>query len=728
MSSVFAAASGVIDIEKEPILYLASQEYDTKKKSSFSTSFVATQYGAYWLVTTKQSKITDFHCWFDLRSFSRNGDSLAFQFEDPNPDGPLSAPRQLVSATYTGQNASEIFAVLRDYLVSVLDPFEVPEFSENGRRLTPSIDPRKFRPPLRYALYFRRTRELRRSAVPRATKHGVSLPKPKWPSEAKRAAFKTFVAGNPTKVPCDLMPGQLSVLLGCLGLMPGITTLTIPGQLKAEEQKVLGAFIIQNHTITEFEFRNGFPRLDPLIYPFTIRSQQRNNPVSSFVFASVPISSDQMQAIIHFVGPPGKPQVTRIDFHNSITADVTPTFLDICSRGVFEGLTDLSLDRCPGLNLDVLFGGIPTCKKLSVCECGLDISKIFEAIDVHQSFALTRLSVSGNSARLPFRDSLVLPPNLVSFDAANVQWDGDNFFRLWTVVLNCKSRPGFRAGLARAGLSSDQWQSFLGRLEVVDGESLAALDWSDNPVSPLFIRILASWEHLAALDISGSLVKGDSSIGPLVSFLRATTTLDELSLCGTDRGYLGLDDLRTICDGIQQNRSITKLLLCDHFAGPDLLLHLGGVLMNNLRIKELHIEGNDLYNLDVFRRVLVIWQNRGAPLSIPWPEEEVGHVLRENPAMSAKLPELRLLFDAVRRGNLVVRPVEESAQETGPALPGFGFDALLPGGRMAPAPDAAAATVTDITDLLAYAPEVTADQLEIPAWIAHSGDTPHECS
>jgi hypothetical protein len=284
MSNVFSAAAGVIDIEKEPILYLASQESDARKKSGPPTSFVATQYGAYWLATSKPTKVTAFHCWFDLRSFSRTGDSLAFVFEDPNPDAPLSGPRQLVSAGYNGQNAGEIFAVLRDYLISVLDPFEVPEFAENGRRLTPPMDPRKFRPPLRYALYFRRARELRRSDVARATKHGVWLPRPKWPSEADRAALKTFLAGNPTKCPCDLIPGHLSVLLGCLGLMPGVTTLTIPGQLKAKEQKMLGAFIIRNHTVTEFEFRNGFPQLDPLVYPFTIRSQQRNNPVSSFSF------------------------------------------------------------------------------------------------------------------------------------------------------------------------------------------------------------------------------------------------------------------------------------------------------------------------------------------------------------------------------------------------------------------------------------------------------------
>jgi hypothetical protein len=94
--------------------------------------------------------------------------------------------------------------------------------------------------------------------------------------------------------------------------------------------------------------------------------------------------------------------------------------------------------------------------------------------------------------------------------------------------------------------------------------------------------------------------------------------------------------------------------------------------------------------------------------------------------MSAKLPELRLLFDAVRRGNLVVRPIEQSEQETAPAVPGFDFDAMLPCGHMAPAPDPAA--VTDISDLLGYAPEVTADQLAIPAWIARSGDDNHESS
>jgi hypothetical protein len=54
-------------------------------------------------------------------------------------------------------------------------------------------------------------------------------------------------------------------------------------------------------------------------------------------------------------------------------------------------------------------------------------------------------------------------------------------------------------------------------------------------------------------------------------------------------------------------------------------------------------------------------------------------------------------------------------------VPGFDFDLLLQGDCTEPL------AVTNIRDLFRYAPEVTADQLIISAWITVSRGYSHEC-
>jgi hypothetical protein len=313
---------------------------------------------------------------------------------------------------------------------------------------------------------------------------------------------------------------------------------------------------------------------------------------------------------------------------------------------------------------------------------------------------LTDVSLAGNKGRDVLKTTLNLPRNLRAVNAGFMHWNVETLLVFWDAVLSSWAQ---RLNMEGAGLTSEQWRHFHAALGPAGGAHLTALVWSENPVSPPFFRVIAASPQLRTLDLSGSLTRADPSLESLAIYLAESQSLVELILCGSARNYLQLADLRVIFEALKANTSIVRLTICDHFAGPGMLGPLAAALAVNRRVAYVKVDGNDLYNLEAIFRFMASCQARGVALEVAWPDEEIAHVLRENPTLGPRIPALRELFDAVLRGSAeAVVPPDE---------------ALSPEGFSLPKLDPLAGPSS--TEVMAYEePDITADQLEIPAWIA----------
>jgi hypothetical protein len=387
-----------------------------------------------------------------------------------------------------------------------------------------------------------------------------------------------------------------------------------------------------------------------------------------------------------------------------------PTFSDLLHRRDFGHITVLKLDRCWGLNLEALFSGIPAVEQLSLFECRLQISTILTiltqiAIGAIPS-SLQSLSISGNLTTTPFASGMALPGRIAHFHAAAIEWTGDTFSEFWGVVLRAIPCGPLDISVADGRQPQDQWIRLWTLFEGASSDHITSLGWAGCPVSPAFFGMVGRFKKLATLDISGCLSKSDPLLPTLTSLIRTSQTLSELTLCGSSRNRLGLADIEALAVAIGASPSITTVVLSDHFIGPDILVALSAPVAANERIRTLSVDGNDLYSFEVWRRVLLQWQGRGAPLDIAWPVDEMDLLLSHSPEVAVKVQELRGLWRAVVAGTgekveaCEVVEIDRSGsmdlscfKETPSIGNAFGF----------------------------VVPEVTADQVVIPPWIAAPG-------
>jgi hypothetical protein len=700
MAASVEATSAVpqfIDLQAEKALSLAPYNASKKRRAEF---FLATQYGCYWFsIPDGKPKVHICHCWFDLSSMALQGEEITFLFDDCFAEEPRKSKK--LEVIFSGPEACDIFSVVHDFLCTILNPGELPDFSRDGQEYSPPTNVRLFDPLLRFILRYRRRKELKRLPIKKFSSKRSIFATPKYPSDTKVSIFRTFLGQRPNKLPFDLLPSEVHIVLGCLGLIPSVHTLVVSGQMTPHEQRILGSFIMHNRTITALEFTNGFPLLAEIAEAFAAKKSTGRNPIRSFVFASVPLNRSHLMALLGFL-----PTITRLDFHNSMQRDVVPSFHELAQSSALATITHLGLDRCAGINIDIVLAGLPRLRVLSVNECGLELSVVMESIDRHrEQLKLTEISLAGNKGRDVLRATLNLPPNLRVVNAGFMQWNVETLLVFWDAMLaSCVHRLNLEA----AALTSEQWRHFHGALAPAGGASLTGLVWSENPVSPPFFRAMAASPQLRTLDVSGSLTRADPSLECLAIYLAEAQSLEELILCGSARNYLQLADLRVIFDGLKVNTSIVRITICDHFAGPGMLVPLAAALAANRRVAYVKVDGNDLYNLDAIFRFMASCQARGVALEVAWPEEEVAHVLRENPTLAPRVPALRELFDAVLKGSAeTLVPPEEALTPEGFSLPKF--DPL---------------TGPSSTEVMAYEePDITADQLEIPAWIAGPAGT-----
>jgi hypothetical protein len=282
--------------------------------------------------------------------------------------------------------------------------------------------------------------------------------------------------------------------------------------------------------------------------------------------------------------------------------------------------------------------------------------------------SLTALDISGNLGSAPISANQMIPPGLTSLRAENVRWEGDNLRFFWGALARQQPQSKVFLSLSQAKMKESEWQRFFIGCPDLVSESLNTLHWVGNPVhAALFDYLVRS--RTENLVLTGSLKSGDGSLSPFVDFLKNATALCDLTIAGTPEASLGLDDLKAILEVIKGNKSIERLNISNHSAGPGLLPIIGDALMINRRITTLKIDGNNMTDLDAYTKVFQLWQSRGTALGLAWPAQDVNAISSTHPSAAAALQHLRALYDGVVRGNSTIQvppDVVERAAATAP--------------------------------------------------------------
>jgi hypothetical protein len=158
--------------------------------------------------------------------------------------------------------------------------------------------------------------------------------------------------------------------------------------------------------------------------------------------------------------------------------------------------------------------------------------------------------------------------------------------------------------------------------------------------------------ELRVLSLNGSLSSSDGSIERLKKFLSHNTTVQELSICGTELNSLTAAEVVTVLEVFKkQNRTVTVLEL-SHNAFDDKAIHeLADVLIHNrviMRVALQNIGFTDPVSLEGFLKRVA---QRGTPLEIPAPRPDLEEMLRSRELDIDGLTEIIELLSLLEQGD-----------------------------------------------------------------------------
>jgi hypothetical protein len=314
---------------------------------------------------------------------------------------------------------------------------------------------------------------------------------------------------------------------------------------------------------------------------------------------------------------------------------------------------------------------------LSVGDCGLEVLGIIQLLharEENEEFApIVAIVISENFCVEPIPVDFVWPPALYSVLAPGIQWGGENFQRFWDAFMSSE-HDQLRLAVGNANLSQAQWKSFF--LNCADHTSLhlESLDWSNNPLDPRFFDFVDESVGLHDLTLNGCARRGDPLFPVLLEFIRYSSTISDLCIAANLESRLSLPELRDLFLAVQENQSLSRLTASHYYAGSELLLFIGDVLMENRRITYVDIDVNNFHDIEVWREVFHRFGTRGVPLEIRWPTVDFGAIVETNSASPHALHEFRSLYDVIALGDRNI-PVPEPTvtRRSGSRRPTFGM-------------------------------------------------------
>ncbi|OHS95933.1 hypothetical protein TRFO_37963 [Tritrichomonas foetus] len=260
--------------------------------------------------------------------------------------------------------------------------------------------------------------------------------------------------------------------------------------------------------------------------------------------------------------------INSLGFHNAVRKDsIGYIFTSFLRTDICNNLYSLNLDRTIGLNLSVLFQAARNLHSLSLAQCDLEISTVFEEIAKNNILKLCFFNISGNLCFKEIDQSLSFPPFLNTIKADDISWNDNCFTSFLRFVFNNLSLnvnhqfcqysqindnlniETVNLSLARAVATKEEFikvfdlfYEYTNQCEIHFG----SLNWDGNPLSEKLFEMLIQSNNLSSLSLNECFsYKRDNkdtieqNVILLSNLISNSQTLKFLSLRGNKNNYLG---------------------------------------------------------------------------------------------------------------------------------------------------------------------------------------------
>lgn len=460
-------------------------------------------------------------------------------------------------------------------------------------------------------------------------------------------------------------------------------------QIQADPIAILQSFVPSDPYINELEFKGRVPLKFSDLIDSILKSQKE---IRTVTFNKCDLDNTQCQSLSDWI------QTGTIEYLyliSSLSPVVVNSFVESLKNNQgTEILKKFIIYQSPGIDIIPLITYLPLIRYISLAYCDFEIYEFFYIINnLPQTSQIETAILSGNRNGRIIQSKQKYPPYLRELNLSDIIWEQDSFKNLFITFMahqpqrnsidnsqksddeddeniknsqyfddggfdsddgnnNTSNEPLLKIDMSNAKMKEESWNYFFKYVQTMKpSDRLGTIRWSSNQLHKVFLLFLEKCTNLSSITFDGCFSYGDSLLPICVAYLSETRQrIRNFSCAGTTRKWLGPEGSKIIIQCLANNRTITHVNLSNNRSGKQMFIDLARILNKNRFVESILIDGNDVTNLNTYKKFFTSLRERGKPLKVNWPEQEMNDILQYGTATKDMIEKVKEIYDDVING------------------------------------------------------------------------------
>ncbi|OHS95990.1 hypothetical protein TRFO_37854 [Tritrichomonas foetus] len=496
--------------------------------------------------------------------------------------------------------------------------------------------------------------------------------------------YREFLASGKSGISLDRLhlQGTHKLFFDSLKVVPHVTTVILP-EAESSHWDLVARFIAQSKYLTELiTFENPDHNLEKLYVE--ANHMTRDSKFRSITFGCHKLGPNEIRIICKFLE---KAKIPNLTFTKSLHKYSFVCLCDTLANS--ENLRKFEIDNIINdLNYQYVFKKLPHLEHFGFKKCKVDIIAFLKDL-YFCSPNYKSIDLSGNYLNF-YEKGLKILHSLETFSFNNVSFHNDSFRKLFFDIV--RSPNHLTLNLKSIRIHKDDWDSFYMSMTrfVIEGNkhNIKEFNFDRNKINPILFPFLDRSEFLTTLSLSGCFnecfntvtmsnthdylirnahmplyVNGPPSnrteegLSHIMEFLKCTTTLKELIICGVWEFYLPADIMKAIFEAIKDgNRSIVKINASHNMINDSTLQAIGECVMQCRNIESINLSNCIFDDVKDIMQFMNLIQYRGSPLKLIMPKQELEKMIEEKSITVEEYQRINELWKVIENGNPNYRP------------------------------------------------------------------------
>lgn len=343
--------------------------------------------------------------------------------------------------------------------------------------------------------------------------------------------------------------------------------------------------------------------------------------ITALKFIDVEMEEEDLERIQNFAA---STNIESLSFCNSLPTGILNSFsTNFLESEIISNLSYLCLDGTKELNINEIIGKLSKLSILSLSDCNLEISNVFNQLAKSKIQNLRYLNLSHNKCSFNSK-KLRLPPYLERIDLNSIEWTNSSLPKFLTQLFKQELKDGIKLYINKIKIDDNEWESVFDTFESLTNYPLVEFSWNHNKLSSKFFDFLSNNSQLSYLFLNGCFSHTNEE--EIIQFSRILPNLvncTHLVIKGASDPFALREKVTILFEHIKKMNSITYIDFSNNIISSEGVEGFSKLINECSRLSHISFDGSKFDDNSCFENLIKEGEKRKRPLFINWPKNDI---------------------------------------------------------------------------------------------------------